>query len=245
MYVRSDLRDFFFSYASVVRSPIVCGGDKTIIPILISTGKIIMSHNHPNISLGFTDQQFPAGVHICQIFSDDTERQESLLKFLLSGIQTGEKTSCFSEKVTETILAEFFAGHDISYEDAKKSGMLSLAGSHEVYFQDDRFDPERMLGILRQYYEDSVEQGYTAARVIGEMTPEVQHVPGGSRLLEYESKISQLLRDHPVTAVCQYDSRSFNGAMIMDILKVHPFMIVRGTVVHNPFFIPPEEFLIQ
>jgi hypothetical protein len=29
----------------------------------------------------------------------------------------------------------------------------------------------------------------------------------------------------------------------MDILKVHPFMVVRNSVVRNPFFIPPEEFL--
>ena len=75
------------------------------------------------------------------------------------------------------------------------------------------------------------------------MSPEVQNVEGGNRLLEYESRVSLLLREHPVTAVCQYDARCFSGAMIMDILKVHPMMVVRGSVVHNPFFIPPEEFL--
>ena len=75
------------------------------------------------------------------------------------------------------------------------------------------------------------------------MTPEIERVPGGSRLLEYESKVSLLLKNCPVTAVCQYDARSFDGSTIMDILKVHPYMIVRGSVVNNPFFIPPEEYL--
>ena len=32
---------------------------------------------------------------------------------------------------------------------------------------------------------------------------------------------------------------------IMDILKVHPYMIIKGSVVHNPFFIPPEEYLAK
>lgn len=204
-----------------------------------------MSGKHPSISLGFTEQKFPAGIHVCQIFGSDDERQTSLLKFLLSGLQSGEKASCFSEKVTEALLAEFLAVYGISYIQAKESGALTLACTRDIYFQDDRFDPERMLGVLTQYHMDSVRQGYPAARVIGEMTPEIQHLPGGSRLLEYESKVSQLLRVHPVTAVCQYDSRSFGGAMLMDILKVHPLMIVRGSVVHNPFFIPPEEFLLQ
>jgi hypothetical protein len=204
-----------------------------------------MEHDHRTISLGFTEERFPAGTHICQIFADDDERRDSLLKFLLSGLQAGERTSCFSDKTTEAIIAEFLGSQGISCEEVRASGAFTLATTRDIYFQDNRFNPERMLGVLSQYYEDSIHQGYPAARVIGEMTAEVQDVLGGSRLLEYESKVSLLLRTHPVTSVCQYDARSFDGAMIMDILKVHPFMVVKGSVVRNPFFVPPEEFLAQ
>ena len=31
----------------------------------------------------------------------------------------------------------------------------------------------------------------------------------------------------------------------MDVLSVHPMMIVRGQIVKNPFYIEPEEFLSQ
>jgi hypothetical protein len=202
-----------------------------------------MTHDRPTISLGFTEQPFTAGVHVCQIIGNDAERQDSLLKFLLSGLQAGERASCFSEKVDEAALTEFLSRYGISYEEARGSGALTLTGTRDVYFQDQRFDPERMLNVLRQYHTDSIKQGYSAARVIGEMTPEVQHIPGGSRLLEYEAKVSLLLREYPVTAVCQYDAHDFDGATIMDVLKVHPLMVVRGSVVHNPFFIPPEEYL--
>jgi hypothetical protein len=197
------------------------------------------------ISLGFTNQPFPPGVHICQIFSSDDERQESLLKFILSGLQSKERTSCFSDNVSEQAISEFLSNYGISHNDAIDSGALTLAGTNDIYFENDRFDPERMLSVLTQYYDDSVTQGYPAARVLGEMPHKVQHVSGGNRIMEYESRVSLLLRDHPVTAVCQYDARSFEGAFIMDILKVHPLMILRGSVVHNPFFIKPEEFLIH
>ncbi|MDO8944651.1 MAG: MEDS domain-containing protein [Desulfobacterales bacterium] len=202
-----------------------------------------MKPNPPTISLGFAAERFPAGVHICQIFKDDDERQDSLLRFLLSGLQAGERTSCFSDKVTESIVTDFLGRHGISCAQVQASGAFTMATTRGIYFQDDRFDPERMLSLLTKYHEDSVQQGYPAARVIGEMIPAVQAAPGGSRLLEYEAKVSLLLREHPVTAVCQYDARSFDGATIMDILKVHPLMVVRGSVVHNPFYIPPEEFL--
>jgi hypothetical protein len=202
-----------------------------------------MNHHTPMISLGFTAERFPVGVHICQIFSDDDERQDALLAYLRSGLESGERTSCFSDKATVSDVAEHLAQHGLSYEERCTSGALTLAPTREVYFKNDRFDPERMLEVLTGYHEDSVRRGFPAARVIGEMTAEVQHVPGGSRLLEYESKVSLLLREHPVTCVCQYDARSFDGAMIMDVLKVHPLMVIRGAVVRNPFFIPPEEYL--
>jgi hypothetical protein len=197
----------------------------------------------PGISLGFTQEQFPAGVHICQIFQDDKERKDALMSYVLSGLQSGERTACFSDKTAEPEVSEFLGRHGVSCEKTKASGAFTLAATQDIYFEGDRFDPERMLGVLRQYHERSVADGYPAARVIGEMTPAIQHVPGGSRLLEYESKVSLLLREHPVTCVCQYDATTFDGAMIMNILKVHPLMILRGNVIRNPFYIPPEEFL--
>lgn len=202
-----------------------------------------MTFPHRTISLGFANQRFAPGIHICQIYSEDDEREEAILKFLLTGLQAGERTSCFSGKLTEDFIAEFLEKNGITSRKARESGAFSFKGVQESYFKDGCFDPDRMLGLLGKYHQESAELGFAGARVIGEMAPEVLHLPGGSRLLEYESRVSLLLRDHPVTSVCQYDARSFDGAMIMDILKVHPFMVVRGSVIHNPFFIEPEVFL--
>lgn len=195
------------------------------------------------ISLGFTSQKLPRGSHVCQIFSRDDERQESLLKFILSGLNSNDRTSCFSDKTDLNAVEEFLSNYGISYSEAEKAGAFALAGTTEVYYKENRFDPERMLKILSGYYEDSKAMGFSGARIIGEMTPQVQDIPGGNRLLEYEARVSLLLREHPVTAVCQYDSRSFDGSVIMDILKVHPLMVLRGSIVHNPFFVEPEDFL--
>ncbi len=204
-----------------------------------------MSNNCCKVSLGFTEEEVDAGTHMCLIFTDDAERSESLLKFLASGLESNERAACFSERTAEEALREYLAAHGISYDRKKAENAVSLAGTSEVYFKDGRFDPERMLQTLAAYYEESVALGFRAARVIGEMTPEVERVPGGDRLLEYECRVSMLVREKPVTAVCQYDAKSFDGATIMNILKVHPKMIVNGAVIQNPFFIEPETFLGQ
>jgi hypothetical protein len=61
--------------------------------------------------------------------------------------------------------------------------------------------------------------------------------------MEYEARVTMFLRRCPATAVCQYDSRVFDGETIMEVLKVHPYMVVRGGVVNNPFFYQPEDYL--
>jgi hypothetical protein len=199
--------------------------------------------NKSPVSLGFTEQSFPPGVHICQIFSERAEWFDSLVSFLVTGMKAGEKTCCFSESASEALLRPTFEDHALDLAEAKAAGSFSLAKTSEAYFQEGRFDPDRMLGRLRTFYEGALAEGFPAARVIGEMSPEIQSISGGHRLLEYESKVSLLLKTHPVTAVCQYDARAFDGATILDVLKVHPYMIVRGMVVQNPFFTPPEVYL--
>ncbi len=202
-----------------------------------------MHQNHAGVSLGFTDEKVPVGTHLCLVFTKDEERIESLLKFLLSGLQAGERTACFSEKLTEETLREYLAKNNISYDERKTEKAIFLAETSKVYFEGGVFDPDRMLNRLTTYYDEAVQLGFPASRVIGEMSPEVQNVPGGERLLEYESRVSILLRDHPVTSVCQYDANLFDGATIMEVLKVHPKMIINGMVINNPFYIQPEAYL--
>jgi hypothetical protein len=196
-----------------------------------------------SVDLGFTDARFPAGTHICQIYGDADERNDSLFRYLASGLRAGECTACFSENVTEAELEAYFASEGIALDAVTSSGAFALHKTGEVYFPEGRFEPEHMLSLLTAFHESSEKNGYSNARVIGEMTSEIDRVPGGSRLTEYESRVSMLLRERPVTTVCQYDAHAFDGATIMDVLKVHPMMIVRGAVVRNPYFVPPEEFL--
>jgi len=196
------------------------------------------------VRLGFARGRFPEGTHICQIFSEEPEREEALTAFLLAGLLDGDRAACFSEKLDPAALAVTLGRHGLDPEALAAEGRLALAGTREVYFQDGRFDPDRMLQRLDLAYEDAAEAG-RHFRVIGEMSPEVCGVPGGDRLMEYECRVSLLIQEKPVTAVCQYGAAGFDGATLMDVLRVHPMMVVRGEVVHNPFYLPPADYLAR
>ncbi len=192
--------------------------------------------------LGVAALRVPPGMHVCQIYENDTDRLDSLLAFLREGIEGGERCACFSDSTSLEDVLDFMSKHHIAMDSVPSSQRLSLSEATASYFEHDEFVPERMLARLRAFYVNARADGLPSARVIGEMSPAIHKVRGGSRLMEYEAKVTLLLREHPLTAVCQYNARAFDGATIMDVLKVHPMMIVRGSVVQNPLFVSPEAF---
>jgi hypothetical protein len=117
--------------------------------------------------------------------------------------------------------------------------------AQETYCPNGKFVPEEMLETLRQFYNFSIGKGYKSCRVSGEMHWALQQISGSERLMEYEALVNNVLVTHPVTAICQYDARKFSGELIIDCLKVHPYMIINGQVIQNPYFLNPEEFLKQ
>lgn len=190
--------------------------------------------------LGFTKGAFPAGSHICQIFSDDEERNDALAAFLLAGFRGGEQATCFlSDKVEPIGLDVTLKQHDLDLKALEADGALALVPAREVYFKDGRFDPEQPLALFNRLYADSSKAG-RAARVIGEMSPEAARIEGGHSMIEYEAHLNLFLQQNPMMIVCQYEASAFDGAVIMDVLRVHPMMVVRGEVFHNPIFLPPN-----
>ena len=115
---------------------------------------------------------------MCQIFSEDEDRLDALLKFLSSGLEAGERTACFTQKLDQDQLTKQLAGKGFPCKKLAESGAFSMAENREAYFPDGRFDPDRMLELLRRFHEASVAGGFTAARVIGEMS-EIKFRPSG------------------------------------------------------------------
>ena len=202
-----------------------------------------MGHEHSTSCLDFADGGFPAGTHLCQIYSDANERDRSLRKFLSAGLRSRERTFCFHSDIDTDALTLFLENEGVDVRRAVERGDLILMSAAQIYFRKGLFEPERMLALLGTFCADARRNGYAAVRVVGEMDPVVKRLPGGERLAEYESRVNLLLRECPVSAVCQYDARAFDGETIMDVLKVHPLTMVNGDVVSNPFYMRPEEYL--
>ena len=195
------------------------------------------------INMGFADEQFPAGIHMCMIYNSEKERQKIISKYLEAGLSTGEKVAYFAAEMSPEQIREWLVEMGIKIHDFEKTGSFKVTSAAETYYPTGRFEPEEMLNNLKRFYETAKDEHYPASRVTGEMVWALKGVPGSDRLMEYESKLNDLLAEYPVAAMCQYDANKFDGAIILDCLKVHPYMIVHGQIVRNPYYMKTDEFL--
>lgn len=195
------------------------------------------------VELGFVTTRVPIGSHVCQVYTEDEERDHCIAEFLLRGIMANEAVACFSDHCSQSKLRSSLEKHGVLLDQEFSSGRLTHASAEATYFENGTFDPARLIGLFGQFHAASVAQQRSGARIIGEMSPRVAQIQGGSRLLEYESRVNYELRERPATVVCQYAARAFDGAVLMDVLSVHPMLVVRGNVVQNPFYVPPEKYL--
>jgi hypothetical protein len=68
---------------------------------------------------------------------------------------------------------------------------------------------------------------------------------GEDNWLEYEARVNYAVSKYNDPVICTYDLMNFSASLVMDMLRVHPVVIVGGVLQENPFFVPPDQFLLE
>lgn len=202
----------------------------------------VMASERRRISVGGEAGRVPEGQHICLIFQDDEEQRRTIARFLRSGLDEEERVLYLADTERLDSTRDWLDEHGVSRADRPEAVVLEEAAF--AYCPHGTFQVESMLEVVREFYRDSLRQGFAGARGTGEMSWALHE--GRARkidLMEYEARLTAVLEEHPYTACCQYDARRFDGETIMDVLSVHPMVFVRGRLLRNPHFVPPGEFL--
>ncbi|MDA3904932.1 MAG: MEDS domain-containing protein [Bacteroidales bacterium] len=154
------------------------------------------------VNMGFTDEKFPAGTHMCLIFSDEEERKKIISKYLDGGYSAGEKVSCFADEMSLDEVKSWLKDMGLKISDNDKTGRFSVARTADTYYPNGIFEPKLMLDNLKDFHTNAKKEGYPASRVTGETSWALKGIPGSDRLMEYEAKVNDILDEYPVTSIC-------------------------------------------
>ena len=100
-----------------------------------------------------------------------------------------------------------------------------------------------MNKIVQTREDEGKKQGYGLTRLWANMEWALEDMPGVHDIVEYETKLNQVLPKYDDIVVCTYDLTKFSAPVVMDILRTHPHVIDRGEMLKNPYYQPPIELL--
>jgi hypothetical protein len=193
------------------------------------------------MDLGISSRELPGGLHVCYLFGDDDERFQLVARFFEAGKRAGDKLMYLVDRRAPTEIHQRM--QQLSAE-LQAPGSCVVTGTDEAFYPEGTFSADVMLGRVGELLDQSIQEGFRGTRITGEMSWILRGVGGSERVMEFESRVTSVLRAHPHAAgICQYDITLFSGATLMDVLAVHPYTIVRGQFVENPFFVEPAEYL--
>lgn len=180
--------------------------------------------------------------HTASIFASEAEQHSSVVPFLLSGLDCGEKCVYIldSSDRDEVVDAVMRARDVQAHID---SGQVSFLSSDDTYLKGGRFDMNRMLGLLRESERSCLSEGYSGLRITGEMTWHCSNARGVDDLAEYEARVNGLYPESTASILCQYYEPSFGHDVLLDVIRTHPKLVVRGELCSNPYYLPLDEFL--
>jgi hypothetical protein len=126
---------------------------------------------------------------------------------------------------------------------ARQRGQLELRINTETYLRDGQFDPDRMLEMFERLASGNSAGDFPLSRIVCRMDWASATRAFVDDLVEFEARVNDVWRRHEDIVICTYHLPKFSGDTVIDILRTHPTIIMGGVLQHNPFFVPPDEFL--
>jgi MEDS: MEthanogen/methylotroph, DcmR Sensory domain len=184
--------------------------------------------------------------HVCAFFNDLDEEYRVLRTFFKDGFDRGERATHIVEVEKQEDYLRRLAAAGINVREMMDAGQLEVLPWTDMYVRDHRFDQDAMLASVEELIQSGATAGYPRTRLVGHhMDWLFLDQPAVTNLLQYEARLNDVLSKYNAPVICNYDLSKISASVAMDIMRTHPLVIVGGLLRENPFFVPPDEFLLE
>jgi CheY-like chemotaxis protein len=183
--------------------------------------------------------------HICAFFNGIEEERRVLRSFVKDGLDGGEKSFHIVDPHMRDDHVKWLAETGVDVERAMASGQLEVHPWEEAHLRGDRFEQDAMLHLVEGALRSNAAAGYPLTRILAHMEWALLDKPGVDDLVEYEARVNYVLPKYYAPVICTYDLSKFSASVVMDVLRTHPMAIIGGVLQENPFFVPPDQLLLE
>jgi len=183
--------------------------------------------------------------HVCAFFNGIDEEYRVLRSFIKDGLDQGDKAfHLVDPKLREDHLKRL-AEAGINVQQGMDTGQLEVRPWQDAPLRGGRFDQNAWLVSLEQVLQSGQAAGYAQTRFLAQMEWALVDLPGVGDLIEFETRVNYVTPKYDDILICAYDLSKFGASLVMDALRTHPVVIIGGLLQENPFFVPPDQFLLE
>ncbi|AKJ27149.1 sensory transduction histidine kinase [Caldimonas brevitalea] len=165
------------------------------------------------------------------------------MPFIKEGFENGDRAFHVVDAKRRNDHLQRLAREGIDVVDAESRGQLEVRRWDEAYIKDDHFDQYRMIQTIKDALDPDKKPPGKLTRLVANMEWALEDLPGVHDIVEYETRLNQVLPEYHDPVVCTYDLSRFDASVVMDIMRTHPMVIIGGILQENPFYVPPDEML--
>src|SRR5258706_14807069 len=196
-------------------------------------------------SLEFARGDLGGQHHICAFFNSADEEHRELRSFFKRGFERGDKAFHLVNPAQRGEHLKRLEEAGINVPDAIDSGHLEERSWHDAPLRGARFAQDAWLVSFEQVLQSGPASGYAQTRFLSHMEWALVDLPGVKDLIEFETRVNYVVPKYDNIVICAYDLSKFSASVVMDALRTHPVVIIGGLLQENPFFVPPDQFLLE
>jgi hypothetical protein len=197
---------------------------------------------HP---LDFGENSLGQHRHICAFFNGIDEQHRVLRSFIKDGFDQGDRAFHLVDPERRDEHLTRLAEAGINVQEAMGVGQLEVRPWEDGPLHGDQFDQDTWLAAFEQILQSGPAAGYPQTRFLAQMEWALVDLPGVDDLIEFETRVNYVVPKYDDTVICAYDLTKFGASVVIQALRTHPVVIIGGLLQENPFFVPPDELLVE
>lgn len=187
--------------------------------------------------------ELQSGDHLCPIYESDSERWDVAVLLVKQALARGERCLHVADDSTIAEIVAVLASAGIDVDTERARGRLRLVTKREAYLESGRFEARAMIEFLQHAEAEALQDGFRGLRIIGEMSWALDPDVTSDQLIRFEVLLNEYLPGTKSTIVCQYHRAQFDPAVLLEVLRTHPVVLMDEYVCPNPYYEPPHLLL--
>ena len=194
-----------------------------------------------------TSARIPPGSHICQLYNKVDEIRNVTARLLLTGLNAQERCLFAGTPASVREIEDALDKMGAEVEALKEAGQLIMQTDREPFLVGKRFDPYHLLSTHNTFIAQAHRDQWRGVRISIDMTWLTRDVATPEQILKYEAASDAVFtfQNAPIIALMHYDYSKLPGALVVELLKLHPIAVVGKYIKRNPYYLNSEQYLLK